>query len=105
MIYFDEEYKVDCANKFDYQNLKKMTEDEQSVYNDRLINVVSVYKSNNPDNSVLLVIGEEDFYTKNVYFCKAIAQNMYKVIIDKPAEKSLQTLKRTYNKQIKTKHI
>lgn len=99
MIYFDEEYKVDCANKFDYQNMTKV---EQSAYNDRLINVVSVYSSN---NNVLLVIGAEGFYTKNVYFCKAIAQNMYKVIIEKPAEKSLQTLKRTYNKQIKTKHV
>ena len=102
MIYFDEEYKVDCANKFDYQNMKKMTDNERSAYNDRLINVVSVYNSN---NNVLLVIGAEGFYTKNVYFCKAIAQNMYKVIIEKPAEKSLQTLKRTYNKQIKTKHV
>ena len=99
MIFFDNEYVSDTQYKFNYTGMTEVTIQD---YSEKLCGTIhKIYKS---DNNVLLVYADEDFYTKDVYFCKEIGVNIFKVILDDPA-KTFLALTRTAKKQVKTNKI
>lgn len=102
MIYFDKEYFIDTQYKFNYNDIYEININDIS---NNIININKAYKSVFNNINIYLVYGKSNFYTKDVYYCKQIGQNIYKVIIDEPQLPSSLSLKRTYNKQIKTKNV
>lgn len=98
MIFFDYEYIVDTQYKIDYNNLVEV---DKTDYSSTLFNVNKLYLSN---NVVLLAYTADNFYTKNVYFCKEIGENIYKIIINDPSINT-RSMTRISKNQIKNNKI
>lgn len=74
MVYSDKDYEVDVDNKLDYTQLQTAN---ASDIEDHVFNYSAAYEM----GDAYLIEGTDDFYVKNVQYCKEIRNHWYKVVL------------------------
>ncbi len=88
MLYLDDYYKIDCENKIKYDHLSEVNingnkfEVTENEVTNGIYNISKLLSDQDPENPIYLAVGLDNFYTKNIPFCKEIAPNLYKISIN-----------------------